>query len=189
MRVCVADLNSERAEQTASELNKSNTDGDTKAIAVKVDVADWDSQAAGFQQAIDSFGRINYVFPVAGVAEGRALPRQPDGFTGPFERPNFSVYDVCGAGMLYTIWLGVQHFRRQKSANEDGFLGKSKSNAPIDASFISVATSQLKVCSHMRIVCDRDILFPWQPGIFRSETVSQILDWKLARADISSVLL
>lgn len=126
MRICIADLNIDRANQTLSELLNSTSKSDSWAFAVKVDVANWDAQEAGFQEAIDKFGRIDYVFPVAGVAEGRALPKQPKDAKGSFARPNFAVYNVCGTGMMYTIWLGVQHFRRQKLLNRDGFLGKSE---------------------------------------------------------------
>ncbi|KAH7379076.1 glucose 1-dehydrogenase [Cadophora sp. MPI-SDFR-AT-0126] len=121
IRVCIADFNIEAAEKVASELNQKSSNEDVWAI--KVDVSSWDSQATAFEKAIEVFERIDYVFPVAGIGEKRALPNRPNA-TGPFEKPDLAVMDVDGTGMIYTIWLGVQHFRRQKTLNRYGFKGK-----------------------------------------------------------------
>lgn len=123
MKVCIADYNVETAQEWASELNQKL--GRDDVWAIKVDVASWESQAAAFEEAVKVFGRIDYVFPVAGIGERRALPNRPNA-TGPFEKPDFTVMDVDGIGMMYSIWLGVQHFRRQKTLNKYGFKGKSE---------------------------------------------------------------
>jgi NAD(P)-dependent dehydrogenase (short-subunit alcohol dehydrogenase family) len=120
MKIFIADRNIEAAEEAAKELNK---DGQV-AWAVRVDVADWDSQREGFEAAIKELGRIDYVFPVAGIPESSWLPNRPNA-TG-FEKPNLSVMDVNGTGTLYTAALAIQHFRRQEP-NKYGFRGKSKS--------------------------------------------------------------
>ena len=142
MKVCIADLNIEGAKQLESELNRKWSND--KAFAIKVDVSSWDSQAAAFEEAIKFFGRIDYVFPVAGVAERRALPNQPNA-TGPFMKPDFTVYDVCGTGMIYSIWLGVQHFRRQKTLNKYGFKGKSELFSAQRSCYSVVSFLQLRV--------------------------------------------
>ncbi|KAF9894343.1 hypothetical protein FE257_007846 [Aspergillus nanangensis] len=122
MKVCVADLNISGAKQWASALNQ--THANQNISATMVDVSSWDSQAAAFEDAVKSLGRIDYVFAVAGVAERRALPNASGTTTGPFMKPDFTVYDICGTGMMYTIWLGVQQFRRQKTLSPYGFKGK-----------------------------------------------------------------
>jgi NAD(P)-dependent dehydrogenase (short-subunit alcohol dehydrogenase family) len=121
MRVFVADRNIEGAKEVAKELNKTGQ----CAWAVQVDVSDWESQRKGFEAAVKELGRIDYVFPVAGIPELSWLPNRPDA-TG-FEKPNLSVFDVNGTGVLYTSALAIQHFRRQEP-NKFGFRGKSKLN-------------------------------------------------------------
>ncbi|KAF9894345.1 hypothetical protein FE257_007848 [Aspergillus nanangensis] len=123
-QVYIADSNIDGAQTWASELNK--THGDGSVFAVQVDVSSWDSQAAAFQQAENTFRRIDYVFPVAGIGERCALPNRPNA-RGPYEKPDLTVMDVDGIGMIYSIWLGVQHFRRQKTLNTYGFKGKMES--------------------------------------------------------------
>ena len=95
-----------------------------------------------FEKAIDVFERIDYVFPVAGIGEKRALPNRPNA-TGPFDKPDLAVMDVDGTGMIYTIWLGVQHFRRQKILNRYGFKGKSKSLAQLVPLVLRLAMFQM----------------------------------------------
>ena len=92
--------------------------------AAEVDVADWDSQRSAFEAAIAAFnGRIDYVFPIAGIGERRSFPNRPKS-TG-FEKPDLSVIEVDEIGVLYTVSLAVQHFRRQ-GFNKYGYRGKSK---------------------------------------------------------------
>ena len=77
-----------------------------------------------FEKAIEVFdGRIDYVFPIAGIAERRSFPNRPNS-TG-FEKPDLSVLEVDEVGVIYTAWLGVQHFRRREK-NQYGFKGKSE---------------------------------------------------------------
>ncbi|KAK5555584.1 hypothetical protein LTR46_006609 [Exophiala xenobiotica] len=120
IRVCIADINKQGAEAVAQELNEEA--GSQCVSAVAVNVADWDSQVAGFQTAIkDLGGRIDYVYPIAGIAEVNWLPNRPkqEGFV----KPNLSVWDVDGTGVLYTCSLAIQQFRRQEP-NKFGFRGK-----------------------------------------------------------------
>ncbi|KAJ5774831.1 glucose 1-dehydrogenase [Penicillium paradoxum] len=112
IKVFIADRDAARAAATAQEING--------AYAV-VDVSSWDSQAAAFQQALDQFGRVDYVLAGAGIGENQWIPDNTA--TSGFEKPQLSVIDVNVTGMLYTVSLAVQHFRRQP-LNEHGSRGK-----------------------------------------------------------------
>jgi NAD(P)-dependent dehydrogenase (short-subunit alcohol dehydrogenase family) len=119
MKVVLADFNIEGADKAAKELNASSQ----VALAVKVDVGDWESQKRAFETAVQAFGRINYVFPIAGITERPWLPFNPsdEGFV----RPDLSVMNVNATGALYTCALGVQHFHRQRP-DKYGFRGKGE---------------------------------------------------------------
>ncbi len=121
MRLFIADRNLEGAEATAKDLN-SGLHGQC-AWAVHVDVVDWESQARGFEAAVKKFGRIDYVFPVAGIPESSWLPNRPNATS--YEKPNLSVFDVNANGVLLTSAVAIQQFRRQEP-NKYGFRGKSK---------------------------------------------------------------
>lgn len=119
IKVYIADRDLKGAQALAEELNK---DGQV-AWAVEVDVADWDSQRKAFEAAVDEFGRIDYVYPIAGIGERRAFPNRPN--STEFEKPDLTVMDVDAIGPMYTVALALQHFRRQEP-NKYGFRGKSK---------------------------------------------------------------
>jgi NAD(P)-dependent dehydrogenase (short-subunit alcohol dehydrogenase family) len=93
------------------------------AWAVQVDVTDWDSQRAGFEAAVKTLGRIDYVYPIAGIAETVWLPNRTKATT--FEKPDLSVLDVDATGVFFTIALATQQFRNQEPG-KFGFRGKSK---------------------------------------------------------------
>lgn len=104
-----------------------NTDG-AKAAALEiegdyatVDVTSWESQAAGFKKAVELFGRIDYVFAIAGIGQINWMP--PAQMDGDFQKPDLSVTEVNVQGMLMTVSLAVQQFRRQ-TVNAHGFRGK-----------------------------------------------------------------
>ncbi|KAJ5814260.1 uncharacterized protein N7503_001010 [Penicillium pulvis] len=117
MKVVIADRNIEGATEVAREA----TQNGQVAFAVQVDVADWESQRKGFEDAIEKVGRINYVFAVAGIPESSWLPNRPKATE--FEKPNLKVFDVNGTGPLYTSALAIQHFRCQKPGKH-GYRGK-----------------------------------------------------------------
>ncbi|KAI1616927.1 hypothetical protein EDD36DRAFT_149362 [Exophiala viscosa] len=120
IKVYIADLNKQGAESVAKELN--DKAGSQVAWSVGVDVTDWDSQVAGFEAAIkDLGGRIDYVYPIAGIAEVSWLPNRPN--QKGFVKPNLSVWDVDGTGVLYTCAIAIQQFRRQEP-NNFGSRGK-----------------------------------------------------------------
>ena len=110
------------------------------AKGAQMDVTDWNSQAKAsihpwlfppssgsdwqkvFSQVVHDFGRIDYVYPIAGIGERRWLPHDPNA-TG-FELPDLSVLDVDLKGLFYTVGLAIQQFRKQEPKN--GFRGKSE---------------------------------------------------------------
>lgn len=101
-----------------------------RLLIVQCDTSSWDSQVAAFQAAIDwqssRSGRIDFVAPIAGIGERQWLPfpevsSKEDPHT--FTKPDLSVIDVDLTGVLYTVALAVQHFRRQTSI-ENSLLGR-----------------------------------------------------------------
>lgn len=88
----------------------------------QVDVTEWDQQASAFRTAVETFGRIDYVFPIAGISESRVFPNKGKGLKD-FEKPDLSVVAVNLTAVLYTVSLGLQQFRRQE-VNKFGFRGK-----------------------------------------------------------------
>jgi len=66
LNVFIADFNITAAESLAKELNQA---GKGKAVAAQVDVSDWNQQAQAFDKAIAAFGKIDYVYPIAGIGE------------------------------------------------------------------------------------------------------------------------
>ncbi|KAF5017646.1 hypothetical protein F66182_10396 [Fusarium sp. NRRL 66182] len=117
MKVVIADCNLEGADKVVEEFN---TNGKV-AWAVQVDVGDWDSQKKGFEKAVKELGRVDYVFPIAGITERPWNAKQPNG--SGFVKPNMAVFDVNATGALYTCSLAIQQFRTQEPSKY-GFRGK-----------------------------------------------------------------
>lgn len=87
-----------------------------------VDVTDWDQQVKAFEAAVAEFGRIDYVYPIAGIGERAWTPHH----TSPkdaFVKPDLSAIECDLTGVLYTISLALQQFRRQEP-DKNGFRGK-----------------------------------------------------------------
>lgn len=116
----IADRNTEGAKACAASLNGNAKD----AVSFgEVDVTDWESQAACFEKALaESGGRIDYVYPIAGIGERVWLPNDPSKKSG-FVKPDFAVLDADLNGVLYTVALALQQFRRQEP-DSNGFRGK-----------------------------------------------------------------
>jgi len=117
IKVFIADRDLEGAQKLVEELNRDSQ----VARCAHVDVVNWNSQAKAFSQAVADFGRIDYVYPIAGIGERIWIPNDPAA-TG-FEMPDLSVLDIDLTGVLYTVGLAVQQFRRQEPG-ENGFRGK-----------------------------------------------------------------
>jgi NAD(P)-dependent dehydrogenase (short-subunit alcohol dehydrogenase family) len=118
IKVFIADQNGAGAEEVCAELNKS---GDM-ASSAQVDVRDWNQQVKVFGQALAKFGRIDYVYSIAGINERRWIDNNPSVTSG-FECPDLSVLDVDVTGLMYTVSLAIQQMRRQ-GKDENGFRGK-----------------------------------------------------------------
>lgn len=100
-----------------------------KLRAVQCDTTSWDSQVTAFRKAIywraSDGGRIDFVAPIAGIGERQWIPlpsissmEEPLDFT----KPDLTTLDVDLTGVLYTVALAVQHFRRQ--SRFEGLLGR-----------------------------------------------------------------
>ena len=85
-------------------------------------MTDWNSQAKAFSQAVHAFERIDYVYPIAGIGERKWMDN--DASKTGFEPPDLTVMDVDLKGLLYTISLAIQQFRKQEK-DSNGFRGKS----------------------------------------------------------------
>ena len=118
IKVFITDVNASGASSVADALNKSSPG---LAQSTSVDVTDWNAQAKAFGQAVHAFGRIDYVYPIAGVGERRWMPHDPMA-TG-FEAPDLTVMDVDLKGLLYTCSLAIQQMRKQDK-DKNGFRGK-----------------------------------------------------------------
>lgn len=126
IKVRIADINHSAAQTTASEINKSSSTDLVSASTDKVDVASWESQVSAFEDALkDLGGRIDYVFPIAGVGEKPSIINDPSKKSG-FEKPALVPIEVNLTGVIYTLSLAVQQFRRQE-VDGNGFRGKSES--------------------------------------------------------------
>ncbi|KAF2161963.1 hypothetical protein M409DRAFT_69469 [Zasmidium cellare ATCC 36951] len=113
VRVAIADVNLQGAQSLASTLQG--------ALAVELNAADWDSQLAAFKQILQQFGRIDYVYGIAGVGERTWIPNDPNGLD--FTKPDLTTLDIDLNGVLYTSALAIQQMRRQ-DPDERGIRGK-----------------------------------------------------------------
>ncbi|KIX01583.1 uncharacterized protein Z518_09309 [Rhinocladiella mackenziei CBS 650.93] len=117
IKVFIADRDLEGAQNVVNELNKDSS----VARCVHVDTTNWNSQEKAFSQAVADFGRIDYVYPIAGVGERTWIPNDPA--ASGFEMPDLTVLDVDLTGVLYTVGLAIQQFRKQ-APGKNGFRGK-----------------------------------------------------------------
>lgn len=115
VRVAIADVNLQGAQSLASSL--------PGTLVVELNAADWDSQLAAFKQVLQQFGRIDYVYGIAGVGERSWTPNDPNGLE--FTKPDLTTLDIDLNGVLYTSALAIQQMRRQ-DPDERGIRGKSK---------------------------------------------------------------
>jgi NAD(P)-dependent dehydrogenase (short-subunit alcohol dehydrogenase family) len=122
MKVFVVDSDVQGLRSLTRQLN---TDPQNPCIwTAEVDVAEWESQLRAFETALGLLsGRIDYVFPIAGIGERRSFPNKPH--SKEFEKPDISVIEVDEIGVIYTVSLAVQHFRRLEK-NKHGVKGRSE---------------------------------------------------------------
>lgn len=88
MNVFIADQDSSGAEAVAENLNKSTKKEHGRVVATQVNVADWDEQVRAFDKAIEAFGRIDYVYPIAGIGERPGVKNDP---STNWQKPNLAV--------------------------------------------------------------------------------------------------
>ncbi|KAJ7616068.1 NAD-P-binding protein [Roridomyces roridus] len=155
-RVVIADVNGDAASKFASELNEKA--GSVVAIAVKSDTTNWEEQLAGFQLAISTFKRIDYVFANAGIAEHPWLPPfDPEAATSrPMVKPDLATAEINLIGQMYTAALAFQTFERQE-IGPSGFRGKLILTASVFGYFPSramplYASSKAGIINFMRSV-------------------------------------
>jgi hypothetical protein len=144
-----------------------NKDGDQRIWTSEVNVADWDSQRLAFEKCLGVFnGRLDYVFPIAGIGERRSFPNRPN--SSGFEKPDLSVIEVDEIGVIYTAWLGVQHFRRQKK-NPYGWKGKSMCMESMGNTPFAILTKAISSASsiHLRLLHSHA-----NTSVYCSQTVS-----------------
>lgn len=94
-----------------------------QVMAVEFNAVDWDSQVGAFQKAVDAFGHLDYVFPIAGIGERKAIQNDPKNMD--WQKPDLTVIDVDLIGVLYTAYLAIQQMRRQEKGS-DGYRGRSE---------------------------------------------------------------
>lgn len=117
--ICIADQNFQGAHEFAQKLSESGS----KAFAVEFNATDWDSQVGAFQKAVDTFGHLDYVFPIAGIGERKAIKNDPN--DKGWQKPDLTVLDVDLVGVMYTAYLAIQQMRRQEKGS-DGIRGRSE---------------------------------------------------------------
>lgn len=123
MRIAVADINLQAAQEAVKQLNSLATAGQ-EHLAVEVDVSSWDSQVAAFETALASLKTIDVVIVNAGVGEKVFVPN--DGGKGQgFVKPDLKILNVDLDGFLYTSALAIQQMRRQ-DVGKNGWRGKSE---------------------------------------------------------------
>ena len=129
--IFIADINLPAAETFVKELNDRKAD---TAYCAECDVNSWDDLTSVFTKALETFQRIDYVFPIAGLTERQVIPKpseQKDVRKHGFTKPDLTVFDTNGTGMINLILIAVQAFRGQeKSEKLGGMRGKSKSYFP-----------------------------------------------------------
>lgn len=86
VNVFIADYNTVAAKSVADELNQA---GKAKAASAHVNASDWNQLVQAFDQAITAFGRIDLVYPIAGIGERKWLSNNPN--SNSWEKPDLSV--------------------------------------------------------------------------------------------------
>lgn len=118
------DRDLEGARSLAQGLNASSP-AEPVVKAIAVDVASWESQLEAFETVLKDVSRIDYVFPIAGIGERVWIQNDPA--AKGFIKPDLTVLDVDLYGVMYTISLAIQQFRRQDK-DTVGSRGKSQSS-------------------------------------------------------------
>ena len=123
-KICVSDLNEKSGESAAKELG---------GIFVKVDVTNYEEQAAAFQKTWETYGRIDFgmhrfriqsvlrpllmkgflarkVYANAGIVD--TYPFYSEQKDLPPPKPSLLVENVCLTGVIYSSYLAMHYMRR-----------------------------------------------------------------------------
>lgn len=127
-RVFIADINEKAAQAFADELNKAHPES---AYSCKCDVTSWDELTSAFIKALNTFERIDYVFPIAGLTERKVIPKPSESSRHVrkegFAKPDWKTFDTNTTGMMNLILIAVQAFRNQDpNPKLGGMRGKSE---------------------------------------------------------------
>ncbi|THU94889.1 NAD(P)-binding protein [Dendrothele bispora CBS 962.96] len=122
--VIMLDINEEVCKKVASELNEKA--GKTVAIAVKADTTRFEDQLAAYELGKETFGRVDYFFANAGIAEYPWLPPFDPSTSSsrPIAPPTLKTLEINLIGQLNTSSLAFQVFERQPPNARTGFRGK-----------------------------------------------------------------
>lgn len=157
MHVHIADQNLSGAQSLAHTLGPLVT-------AHELDVTSWSSQVSAFSAAVQqSGGRIDYVYAIAGVGERAWLPAlnasgpptaattSRDEKSTEYAKPDLTTLDVDLTGLLYTIGLAVQQFRRQTPDPVTGYRGRIAVTASV-CGFYAVPTLPIYTAAKHAVV-------------------------------------
>lgn len=87
----------------------------------QADITSWSSQRAGFEAAIKKFGRIDFVYVNAGIAEyGDQFFKEEEDADGLLKEPDRRVIDIDLQAADDTVRLAIHYIRR--NGNEGGVI-------------------------------------------------------------------
>jgi NAD(P)-dependent dehydrogenase (short-subunit alcohol dehydrogenase family) len=145
-RIFIADINLDAAQSFVAEINRKRPDA---AYCERCDVSSWDDLTSAFSEALKTFDRIDYVFPIAGLTERKVIPKpseQQDVRKNGFVKPDMTTFDTNGPGMINLIFIAIQAFRGQEEKTElGGMRGKSKA-ALLSRNTWSSLTGTFQLC-------------------------------------------
>ncbi|KAK5694390.1 hypothetical protein LTR17_024840 [Elasticomyces elasticus] len=144
-RVYSADANFTGAKAQADKLNNPSPETEPAAWAGEVDVSDWNSQRAAFEDALNRLGPIDLVLPIAGIGERKWLdrPSKAEGFV----KPDLAVQSIDETGVVYTVALAVQHFHWAKE-DDPCFEGRILTVASVCGFYIQPTTPIYTLAKH-----------------------------------------
>ncbi|KAL4917707.1 hypothetical protein BDW62DRAFT_81322 [Aspergillus aurantiobrunneus] len=80
----------------------------------RVDVSNWENQAAAFENVIAQQGRVDIVFVNAGITEKGSLLPEKD---GKLTKPELTTVDVNFVGVLYGVKLALHYISKNEAVN------------------------------------------------------------------------
>lgn len=127
-RVFIADINLPGATAFTADLNALHPNS---AFCDHCDVNSWSDLTSCLLRALELFdGRIDYIFPIAGLTERQVIPKpseQRDVRREGFVKPDLTVLETNATGMVNLVLAAVQVFRGQEPREELGAMrGKSE---------------------------------------------------------------